>query len=399
MDEKSQKDPRGSKISEKILDAINEKIFREQIGVFNNPGLGQIRLFNSNYTGWLTGIAKSMAGPQVPIKRPWQEATALSQLGKSLSQIDHITSSWSKLNSILWKNSLSCAMESIVSPWKSLNLQSNPFTAPVLPPSITNFAEQWQKLSRVPNAPSLQEIFTKYETPSIKDHLSTTSISEQLKSEVKELRKILNEDFDKAQAVSVDEFSALIKDIETLPDDLSLISKNQFESVCNTANAYLNSDTDSFDIQHLIDSLHPHARFLLNAIIKYIIIPIILFYVIEYYKDISVKISNVDACSYASLQQRQGFNVPMAEILNPNGARVYPDSTNDIAPVYKFEHKQFVVLMWDRTKDGKWRRVAYAFDKDTNAPIKFGWIRTNTFERIRVPIKNIIGLYSEEYDK
>ncbi|MCH5146000.1 hypothetical protein JMF94_12995 [Desulfovibrio sp. UIB00] len=390
MDKKSQKDPRGSIISEKILEATSEKIFREQIGIFNNPGLGQIRLFNSNPKGWLTDFAKSITEPYGTIMRQWQETSA---------QIDRITSSWSKLNPILWGNSLPSAMGAMVSPRKGLNIQSNFFTSPVLPPSITSFAGQWQKLFRVPNAPGLQEILNKYETPSIKDHLSTTSISEQLKSEVKELKKILHEDFDRAKTVSTDELSALIKDIETLPDDLSLISKNQFEAACITANVYLNSNTDSFDIQHLIAALQPHARFLLNAIIKYIIIPVIIFYVVEYYKDIAAKISSVNACSYASLQQRQGFNVPMAEISNPNGARVYPDSTDDIAPVYKFEHKQFVVLMWDRTKDGKWRRVAYAFDKDTNAPIKFGWIRTNTFERIRVPIKNIIGLYSEEYDK
>lgn len=398
MNEKLLKATHDSKISENLLEATNWKKFRDQVGVFNDPALGQVRLFKQNYKSWLMEVAKSIAEPQKAFGQQLQETSAFAKSFKSLSQIGRITSPWSKLNSVVWGKSLSSMMGSVASPLKSLNPQSYHFVEPILPTNVTSFAKQWQKINLGAYVAGLHDIIKQYEYANIKSDLSSLRTSKKLKENFEDLRSKLPEGFYDSEPVSAKKFETFINDVETYSDDLSSITQGQFESACAAATAYLNSDSGAFDLQSKVAALSPSARFLINAIIQCVIIPVIIFYVIECYKDLLTQISSFNACNYASIQQSQGVNVPMAEISNPDGARVYPDSTDDVAPVHRFEHKQIVTLMWDRTKDGKWRRVAYAFDKDTNAPIKFGWIRTNTFERIRTPTKNIFGLYTERYN-
>ena len=113
---------------------------------------------------------------------------------------------------------------------------------------------------------------------------------------------------------------------------------------------------------------------------------------------VGVQLASREACHYVATQQPKGNKLPMAEITHQKGARVYLEPTDDMAPVHRFDSGQYILLMWDRSSDGGWRRVAYAFDEATGQPIKFGWVRTATFERMHIPAKNLVGWYTEQYE-
>lgn len=388
-------------ISKKKLEESGARLFREQMDAFNNSLYGQIRIFEQNQENYLKNIINKITEPQATLKRRLNDASPFKKLENDLEQINCIAGIGSKLNSTGWNNSLSSVMKSIVDQWKIIDFKSSLSVSSFHQnSSIGRSAKQWQRYYEQKSKFSpLLKLLTQYDGVGVDQYLSSIDASKKLKGDFEKLRCKLPDGLCGSQQVSAKKFETLINDVESHTNDLSSISEGQCRAAYAAASAYLNSNSGASDLQTKMATLSPGTRLLINVIIQCVIIPLIAFYVLEFRRDIAVKNSSIPACEYASLRQGMGINTPVAEITNPNGARVYPDATDDVAPVYKFEHKEFVALMWDRTPDSQWRRVAYAFNTENNAPIKFGWIRTNTYERIRMPRKNLVGLYSEMFEE
>ena len=229
---------------------------------------------------------------------------------------------------------------------------------------------------------SLQKTFMSFTTAESKWHKKIAGVKPKAKS--KEMR--------------IDQ-AAIIESLNNVSVEIAEITDNQIQAAYILAGNYLNAVPEKIESdRQVIESLPEPAKRLLKYILLLIFSAIAGIYIQTMWSAIGVQLASREACHYVATQQAAGNKLPIAEITHQKGARVYREPTDDMTPVHRFDSGQYILLMWDRTRDGAWRRVAYAFDENSGEPIKFGWIRTTTFERMRIPTKNFLGWYTEQYE-